>query len=222
MSRVHAAIGFLALVLCVWPSSALAPAWAAPSRASCATVGRYTVLPDSWRYALNAPTPALFPLVTGGTVTISRYTGCGTPTALTISTTGSGTLLQHPVKPFIGNRLRTAGDILLRFSGTAHQDPLAPSDPRALRLSGTAVYVHVTTGGMLRSTRTLAYASRTVQVTNVPATLKVTTDLGRALSLTCVLPGPSAGKVPSQFSYFLVGVRNRAAVPAGAPASRNL
>jgi hypothetical protein len=204
------------------PRSAPAPASAAAEGAACTAIGRYTVLAQGWRYALSAPPPALFPLVTGGSATISRYTGCGTPTLLTLITTGSGTLLQHPVKPLIGNRLRAAGDILLRFTGTARQDPHAPADPRAVRLNGTAVYVHVTSKGVQRGTRTLAYASRTVKISNVPATLKVTTDLTGAFSLSCALPGPLVGKVPSEFSYFVVGVRNPAGVHATTPPSRNL
>jgi hypothetical protein len=161
-------------------------------------------------------------LVTGGTATISLYTGCGRPTLLTLTLSGSGTLLQHPVKPLIGNRLRTAGDLLLHFTGTARQDPQAPADPRAVRLSGTAVYLHVTAKGVQRGTQTLAHSSRTVKISNVPAVLKVTTDLTGAFSLSCALPGPMVGKVPSEFSFFVVGVRKPGGVPATAPASRNL
>jgi hypothetical protein len=178
--------------------------------AACAAVGAYTVVQNGALYAASALPSGAFPLVYGGTATIQRYTGCGAPTRMQITTTGPGSLLSKPVYPGLGYRLRAAGDLLLHFSGTATQDALAPHDPRAVRLSGTATYAHVTTQGSWHGKQRLAYGTRTVQVKNVPAQLRVTADFGGAFSLSCGLPGPSVGGVPSRFAYFAVGARTPA------------
>ena len=195
---------------------------AARPTAACAPLGSYTVLRYGAYYAASAPPSGGNPLVSGGTASISSYTGCGATTALTIDTTGPGTLLKGPLTPIQAITLRGAGDLLLRFTGKARQDPQAPADPHAVLLSGTATYARVTTKGSLRGRRSLDYSTSQVSFSAVKARLRVSIDLGGSFSLICALPGPTIGKVASSFSYVAVGVRNPKAVTATTPPSKNL
>jgi len=190
--------------------------------AGCASLGNYTVLRYGAHYAASAPPSGGYPLVSGGTARITSFIGCGTATALSIDTTGPGTLLKGPLTPIQAATLRGAGDLLLRFTGTARQDPQAPADQHAVLLSGTAFYVRATTRGSLRGKRSLDYSTSQVSFSAVRAQLRVSTDLGGSFSLICALPGPTIGKVASSFSYVAVGVRNPKAVTATTPPSKNL
>lgn len=218
MDRRAAMIGALTVV-------ALAPQAAigqAPVRAACAYTGAYSLVANGARYAVSAPPGGPIGLVSGGRATLEHYTGCGAKTVLQLDSTGPGTLLDRPQTPIVANQLRAAGDLLLRFSGTATQDPFAPGDASAVRLKGTAVYAHVTTKGVLHGKTKLTYSTKTVQVANLTARLRVTLDLGGAFSLSCALPGPKLGQFQSNFTYLAVGVRNPQGLKATTPPSKNL
>ena len=196
--------------------------YAARPVAGCAPLGGYTVLRYGAHYATSAPPSGGYPLVSGGTARIASFISCGTATALTIDTSGPGMLLKGPLTPLQAAVLRGAGDLLLRFTGTARQDPQAPAAVHAVVLSGTAVYARVTTKGSLRGKRSLDYSTSQVSFSAVKAQLRVSTDLGGSFSLICALPGPTIGKVASSFSYVAVGVRNPNAVTVTTPPSKNL
>ncbi|HWE63900.1 MAG TPA: hypothetical protein VHB98_19475 [Chloroflexota bacterium] len=198
------------------------PAHAAAAKAPCAATGAYTIVQNGSRYAASALAVGGFPLVYGGTATLQHYSGCGASTVLQITSQGPGTLLSQPVLPTLGYQLRGAGDLLLRFVGTAKQDPQALQDPQAVRLSGTATYVRVTTTGTWHGKRRLDYKTETVTVKNVMARLKVTADLGGAFSLSCALPGPAIQKYQSSFAYFAVGAHTPARLASAKKPDPNL
>lgn len=221
-TRFHLLCGCAGLSALVGLAGPALSAWATASDAACAAAGSYAIVNNGSRFAASAPLSGSLPIVYGGTADLQSYTACGAPTKLRITTDGPGTLLSQPVPPLLGYQLRAAGDLLLRFTGVATQDPMAPQDAQAVRLNGTATYVHVTTQGKWLGKRRLTYATKTVTVKNVMAHLKITADFGGAFSLGCALPGPAIDTFPSSFAYFAVGARNPAKLTAARTPDKNL
>ena len=181
-----------------------------PADAACAALGTYTVVANGGTYAASYPGLGAS-LVLSGSASIVSYSGCGSHTLMHLTTVGPGAQLAKPVTPLLGNTLRSSGDLLLRLTVDAKQDPLAPPGVPSVLLSGTATYAHVTTSGPLHGKQVkLAYSVKTVKIANARAQLRVTSADGGAFSLNAALPGPSIGPVASRFSYFAVGAKNPA------------
>ncbi|HVA92538.1 MAG TPA: hypothetical protein VNL71_22180 [Chloroflexota bacterium] len=165
------ALGTMALVALTWglvgPRAAGEPAQAHQGGASCAALGVYHVgrtipppiipLPQgSIKGGAPTTTAIAYPFLGGGvltgTITLSSYTACGSPTAGSFSVALSQNRIPLPMAstsgaPVTGQTTITstltlvmASSTVLTATGTFKQDRAHPNDPVYLSVSGSATY----------------------------------------------------------------------------------